>query len=315
MRQTLPASTRASLHTPDPHLMHQTLPASSNPMSHGSDLHHMHQPIPAHPKPSLHAPNPHLMHQTLPSSASPTSARAASQSVSGTMERCRSWGCSAIDILLFNGFMLHLQRDTGTPKQVDELGALFSPPHKVSAVAVTQNPLLGACFAYKIPVFPPPLGNRHAVLRPTVCQKMQILVSRGPRVGVRGAVSGCAPIWKRRSGLRQEMWCVVKVGHSSGVETRANPPAPPSFPALAQGGWMVVRGDLVPPCRGTEGRRSCCTGSWVCLPGFCLCISKEWGCSFCLAQLSSAPARAPLQDGLCSGMSPPSHPADIPGLG
>lgn len=164
MHQTLPASTRPSLHTPDPDLMHQILPASTNPMSHGSDPHHMHQTVSAHPKPSLHAPNPHLMHQTLPSSTSPISARAASQSVSGTMGHCRSWGCSAIDILLFNGFMLHLQRDTGAPEQVDEPGALFSPPHKVSAVAVAQNPLLGACSAYKISVFPPSLSNRHVVL-------------------------------------------------------------------------------------------------------------------------------------------------------
>lgn len=35
------------------------------------------------------------------------------------------------------------------------------------------------------------------------------------------------------------MWCVVKVGHSSGVRSRANPPAPPSLPALAQGGWWL----------------------------------------------------------------------------
>lgn len=163
MHQTFPASTRSSLHTPDPHLMHQTLPAPTNPMSHGSDPHHMHQSVPAHPKPSLHAPNPHLMHQTLPSSTSPTSACAASQSVSGITGCCRSWSCSAIDILLFNDFMLHLQRDTGTPEWVDEPGALLSPPHKVSAVALTQKPLLGACSAYKMPVFPPSLGNRHVV--------------------------------------------------------------------------------------------------------------------------------------------------------
>lgn len=30
--------------------------------------------------------------------------------------------------------------------------------------AVTQNPLLGACSAYKIPVFPPSLDNGHVVL-------------------------------------------------------------------------------------------------------------------------------------------------------
>lgn len=80
------------------------------------------------------------------------------------MGHCRSQGCSAVDILLFNGFVHHLQRDTGTPEWGDELGALFSPPHKVSAVAVAQNPLLGACSAYKIPVFPPSLGNGHVVL-------------------------------------------------------------------------------------------------------------------------------------------------------
>lgn len=164
MHQTLPASTRPSLHTPDPHLMHQTLPAYTSPMSHGSDPHHMHQPVPARSKPSLHAPNPHLMHQTHPSSTSPISAHAASQSVSGTVGHCRSQGCSATDILLFNGFVLHLQRDTGTPQRADEPGALFSPPHKVSTVAVAQNPLLGACSAYKIPGFSPSLGNGHVVL-------------------------------------------------------------------------------------------------------------------------------------------------------
>lgn len=72
----------------------------------------------------------------------------------------------------------------------------------------------------------------------TLCQKMQILVSRAPRVGVRGAVP-VLPSQKCCSGLRQEMWCVVKVGHSSDVETRANPPAPLSFPALTQGGWWL----------------------------------------------------------------------------
>lgn len=72
----------------------------------------------------------------------------------------------------------------------------------------------------------------------TLCQKMQILVSRAPRVGVRGAVP-VLPSQKCCSGLRQEMWRVVKVGHSSDVETRANPPAPPSFPALTQGGWWL----------------------------------------------------------------------------
>lgn len=79
------------------------------------------------------------------------------------MGPCRGWGCSAISTLLFNGFILHLQRDTGTPERVDEPGALFSPPHKVSTVAVTQNPLLGASSAYKIPVLPASLGNRHVV--------------------------------------------------------------------------------------------------------------------------------------------------------
>lgn len=106
---------------------------------------------------------------------------------------------------------------------------------------------------------------------------------------------------------------MVKVGHSSGVESRANPPAPPSFPALAQGGWMLVRGDLLPPSLGGEAELL----HWKLglSSRFLPLYLKGVGCSLCFAQLGSAPARAPLQDGLCGGMSPPSHPADLPGPG
>lgn len=122
------------------------------------------------------------------------------------------------------------------------------------------------------------------------------------------------PSRKCCSGLRQEMWCVVKVGHSSGVRSRANPPAPPSLPALAQGGWWLGETCF----RRAEAPRG---GGAVALEaGFVFQVFlplylKGVGCSFCFTQLGSAPARAPLQDGLCSGMSPPSHPADLPGLG
>lgn len=79
------------------------------------------------------------------------------------------------------------------------------------------------------------------------------------------------------------------------------PPAPPSFPALAQGGCWLGETCFasLPPRRGTEEGRSCCTGSWVCLPGFCLCVSKEWAVLPHTAQLGSC--RASLQDRLGVG--------------
>lgn len=58
-------------------------------------------------------------------------------------------------------------------------------------MALTQNPLLGACFAYKIRV--PTLSGRQARCAMTVCQKMQILVSGGSQGGGQRG-SGRAPI-------------------------------------------------------------------------------------------------------------------------